>query len=190
MTMTMGLDDLAIDVTAEGIWTDAAFTCTVSSGMGGFTFSESIIATPEQLWLDSGNGYEPTDLFAATAQDLMSSCPTSTLFWSNFTTDEMGAIGGDEELLNGRAAVRADFGELIEGFGGLGVLSGFEGADINEMTMWVDTETNTVIAMVADIAMSAELMGEFGAEGTGPVTILMKFELSQFNDPSLSVELP
>jgi len=190
MTMSMGLAELAIDVTADGIWTDDAFSCTVSSELGGITFSESIIATPEQLWVDSGNGYEPSDLFAPTAQDIMSSCPTSTLFWSSFTTDEFGYIDGEEETIAGRTAIRADLTELLEGLGGMGLLAGFEGATINEMTLWVDAESNAVLAMTTDMEMSGELMGEFGADGTGPVSIVMAFELSQINDPGLVVQLP
>ena len=69
-------------------------------------------------------------------------------------------------------------------------MGGFEGATINELTMWFDVETNAIIAMVADMAMSDEMMAEFGADGTGPVGIVMSFELSQINDPSLAVELP
>ncbi len=190
MTMSMGLGELAIDVTADGIWTEDAFSCTVSSGLGGITFSESIVATPEQLWIDSGNGYEPADLFAPTAQELMTSCPTSTLFWSSFTTEDFGYIDGEEEMIAGRTAIRADLSDLLKGLGGLGLLGGFEGATVNEMTLWVDAETNTVLAMTTDMEMSGDLMSEFGADGTGPVSILMEFELSQVNDPSLVVELP
>lgn len=190
MTMTMGLDDLSIDVAAEGVWTEKAFSCTVTSGLGGLSFSESIVATPEQLWLDAGNGYEETDLFATSAQEIMSSCPTSTLFWASFSTEDMGDIGGNEEVINGRTAIRADLADLMKGLGGLGMISGFEGAEINELTVWVDVETNTVLAMVADLAMSEDLMGEFGAAGTGPVSLVMNFEISQINDPDLVVELP
>ena len=190
MTMSMQLGELALDVTAEGIWTEDAFNCTVSSGLGGITFSESIVATPEQLWVDSGNGYEPVDLFGTTAQDIMSSCPTSTLFWSNFTTEDFGYIDGEEETIGGRTAIRADLTELLDGLGGLGLLSGFEGATINEMTLWIDEETNTVLAMTTDMEMSGELMSEFGADDTGPVGIVMDFALSQINDPGLMVELP
>ena len=190
MTMSMGLGELAIDVTADGIWTEDAFSCTVSSGLGGITFSESIVGTPERLWIDSGNGYEPADLFAPTAQELMTSCPTSTLFWSSFTTEDFGYIDGEEEMIAGRTAIRADLSDLLKGLGGLGLLGGFEGATVNEMTLWVDAETNTVLAMTTDMEMSGDLMSEFGADGTGPVSILMEFELSQVNDPSLVVELP
>ena len=164
----------------------------VSSASGSIdtTRSESIVATPDQLWVDSGNGYEPSDLFAASAQEIMSSCPTSTLFWSSFTTDDFGYIDGEQETIAGRTAIRADLTELLDGLGGMGLLAGFEGATINEMTLWVDAETNTVLAMSTDMEMSGELMSEFGADGTGPVSIVMAFELSQINDPSLMVELP
>lgn len=190
MTMSMGMGELVIDVTTDGIWADDAFSCTVSSGLGGITFSESIVATPQQLWIDRGNGYEPTDLFAASAQDIMSSCPTSTLFWSSFTTEDFGDIDGNEEMIGGRPAIRANLTELLEGLGGIGALAGFDGATINEMTLWVDQETNTVLAMTTDMEMSGELMTEFGADGTGPVSIVMAFELSQINDPNLKIELP
>jgi hypothetical protein len=190
MTIAMGLGDVEIEVDAEGIWTGDAFSCTVSSGLGGITFSESVVGTPETLWIDQGNGYETSSLFGSAAQDVMSTCPTSPLFWASFITDEFGGISGDEELIDGRAAVRADLADFAKSFGGLGLVGGFEGAVINEMTVWIDVETNTVLAMTADIEMTEELVGDLGGTETGPVKMKMDFSISDVNSQLLSVELP
>ncbi len=190
MVMTMTIDDVAIEVSSVGVWTDTAFECTVSSELGGIAFSESVIATPEELWLDNGRGYEPSDLFGSSAQDILSSCPASPLFWASFNAEDFGAISGDEEMIDGRSAVKADLAGVLKELGGLGILGGFEGADVSEMTMWLDSETGAILAMMADMTMSEQLMEEFGGAGTGPISIVMDFTVTQVNDASLLVELP
>lgn len=190
MTIAMAIGELEVEVTADGVWTQDAFSCTVLSGLGGITFSESVVATPEQLWIDQGNGFEPSNLFGTAAQDVMSSCPTSPLFWASFTVDDFGAVTGDEELIDGRPAVRADLADLVDTLGGLGLIAGFDGAVINEMTVWIDVETNTILAMATDIEMSEELMGDLADADTGPVAMRMDFSISDVNDPSLGVEIP
>ncbi len=190
MTMSMALGEVTIDLTSTGIWTDDAFSCVASSGLGGISFEETVVATISQLWIDSGNGFDESNLFAPTAQEIMGSCPTSPLFWAGFGGEEFGTITGEEDLIDGRPAVKADLAGLIKELGGLGIMGGFEGATINDLIMWFDVETNAIIAMNADMEMSDEMMSEFGADGTGPIGILMRFELTQINDPSLVVELP
>ena len=190
MTIAMAMADLEVEVTSEGIWTQDAFSCNVSSGLGGITFSESVVATPQQLWIDQGNGFEPSNLFGTAAQDVMSSCPTSPLFWASFAADDFGVVSGDEELINGRPAVRADLADLVDTLGGLGLMAGFEGAVVHEMTVWIDVETNSILAMAADIEMSDELMGDLAGADTGPVAMRMDFSVSDVNDPSLGVEIP
>ena len=114
MVMTMTIDDVAIEVSSVGVWTDTAFECTVSSELGGIAFSESVIATPEELWLDNGRGYEPSDLFGSSAQDILSNCPASPLFWASFNAEDFGAISGDEGVVDGRSdlAVLFDVDDL------------------------------------------------------------------------------
>lgn len=190
MTIAMTMGELAIEVSADGIWTQDAFACTVSSGLGGITFSESVLATPQQLWINQGSGYEPSSLFGSAAQEVMSSCPTSPLFWTSFSADDFGAVSGDEELIDGRPAVRADLADLVDTLGGFGLITGFEGAVIHEMTVWIDVETNTILALAADLEMSDELMGELAGAETGPVAMTMDFTISDVNDQSLSVDVP
>jgi hypothetical protein len=186
MSITMESTDLNVEATAEGTWTTDAFQCTLSSGMGGLTFSESVIGTPQTLWYDQGSGYEESNLLDEGPQNIMSSCPTSPVFWTSFTTDELGNITGDETTYNGRDAYKADLRDMMDALGGLG-LSEFEGGDISEMTVWIDVETNAIIGLEAQIAMPAELLG--GASGDS-INLNMQFSLDQFNDPSLTIDLP
>ncbi len=190
MNMTMGFGDLDINLIADGVWTEDAFSCTVTSGMGGLNISESLVATPEGLWIDTGGGYVESNLFADSAQQIMSTCPASPLFWANFAADDFGAITGDEELIDGRPTVRADLADLVGDLGSLGLMAGFDGASFNQMTVWIDTETNIVVGMYADMEMSDEMLAGLGAGETGPVAIIMDFSLSQVNDPDLEIELP
>jgi hypothetical protein len=187
MTITMAIDEFPITAVADGVWTTDAFECTMSSELSGITFSESIIGTPQTLWYDQGNGYEETGLFDSSAGSIMSSCPASPVFWSDITTDELGFIDGTETTFNGRSATQADLTELLGALSGLG-LTGVDDDFVQSMTVWIDVETDTVIGMQASLEMPAELLGGLAEEGY--VTMAMDFALDNFNDPTLSIELP
>ena len=189
MTMSMAFGEVGIDVTTDGVWTGDAFECTITSGIGGIGFSESVIATTERLWVDSGSGYEETGLFASSAQEIMASCPASPLFWASFQTDELRGPVGVDDVLDGRPVTKFDIGGLVGG-ADLGALAGFPGATINDLVVWFDTETEAVVAMVTDMAISEELAAEIGAAGTGALGIVMEFTITQINDPTLSIEVP
>jgi hypothetical protein len=191
IAISMDFDGVALEVEGEGTWDNGSFDCTIESGAGGFGFTESIIATPETLWYDSGNGYEESGLFATGAQEIMSTCPTSPLFWAEFGTEDAGQINGQETVRNGRPTVETDITKLM-GLGGIGVVGGFEGATVNEMVMWIDVETNTAVAVLADVELSAELLaGQGGGDlGASSMKMVMEFGVDQINDPSLSVREP
>ncbi|MFW2383674.1 MAG: hypothetical protein ACN4GZ_18125 [Acidimicrobiales bacterium] len=191
IAVSMDFDGAALEVTGEGVWDNGSFDCSVESGVGGFGFTQAIIATPETLWFDAGNGYEESGLFAMGVQEAMSTCPTSPLFWTDFGTEDAGKITGEETVRNGRPTIKTDITKLM-GLGGLGMVQGFEGATVNEMVMWVDVETNTAVAVLADVELSAELLASQAGEdlGTGSMKMVMEFGVDQINDSSLSVSTP
>lgn len=186
MSITMDLGETSVAVTAEGMWTPDGFQCTMSSEMGGITFSESIIATPETLWYDQGSGYEEASLANSGAGDLIGSCPAAPTFWSDFSTDDLGDISSEETTFHGRTAYKANLTELMGALGGLG-LTGAEAEFLKSMVVWIDVETDTVIGLDAELEMPAEFMGGAAEE---PVPMSMEFALDQFNDPGLAIELP
>jgi hypothetical protein len=193
LTMEMVLDDITLEMTGEGTWTTDAFECTITTGLGGLTIEQRLVATPETLWLDSGNGFEPTPLFGGTAQEAMAMCPSSPLFWADFSAEDLGGRPvGDEEEYAGRAAVKTDLTEAIGATGGVGLIPGFEDASVNEISIWVDTETNVVLGLEADIEIGGDFLSEIGAPADtgGDVTMTMAFRIAQVNDPGLSIELP
>mgnify|MGYP001819891897 CR=1 FL=1 len=193
LTMEMVLDDITLEMTGEGTWTTDAFECTITTGMGGLTIEQRLVATPETLWLDNGNGFEPTPLVSGPAQEAMAMCPSSPLFWADFSAEELGGRPlGDEEEFAGRAAVKTDLTEVIGAVGSVGPMPGFEDATVNEIAMWVDTETNVVLGLEADIEIGGDFLGEIGAAADtgGDVALLMTFQIDQVNDPSLSVVPP
>ncbi len=189
MTTTMSLGDVAIDVTSEGTWVGDSFHCTVTSGLGGLAFSESIIATTDQMWIDTGSGFEPTHLFAPSAQEILSSCPASPLFWVSFQSEDMRGPIGEADTIAGRPATRFDIGGLAGG-ADLGAMTGFPGATVSELIVWFDTETEAIIAMVSDMRITEELANELGAGDIGAIGTVMDLTVSRINDPELQIDLP
>jgi hypothetical protein len=186
MSITMDLAETSIALTAEGIWTPDGFQCSMSSEMGGIAFSESIIATPENLWYDQGSGYEEASLVNSGAGDLIGSCPAAPTFWSDFSTDDLGGISGEETTFHGRAVYQANLTELLGALGGLG-LAGAEAEFLKSMVVWIDIETNTVIGLDAELEMPADFMGGVSED---PIPMTMEFALDQFNDSGLVIERP
>jgi hypothetical protein len=192
MTIEIVLDEATVELTGEGIWTTDAFQCTLTTSLGGLALAQSVIATPETLWLDSGTGYQPAALFDGGVQGVISSCPSYPLFWNDFTSTGLGRPIGEEVDIDGRTAIKADLTEALDVIGGFGLVDGLESATINRMVMWVDTETNVVLGLSADMELDAEFAAEFGATAgdTGPVSMLMKLRVERINDPTLSIDVP
>lgn len=193
LTMEITLDDLAIELTGEGVWTTDAFECTVTTGLGGLQLTQRIVSSPETLWLDTGSGYEESSLFGTAAQSVISSCPSSPLFWAEFTSAGLGQVVGDPVTVDGRTAIKADLVEVLETFGGFDFVSGLEDATINEMSMWVDVETNVVLRVVADLELDGAFMAELGVptpDSSGTVAMLMEIQVVRVNDPELIIDLP
>ncbi len=186
MTITMSLEDFDLTVTADGTWITDAFQCTMSSDMGGITFSESVIATPEMLWYDQGNGYEQSTLFNSSVSDIISSCPAAPTFWSDFTASDLNGVTGKEVTYNGRSAYEANLSELSGALSDLG-FAGVDTEFLKAMTVWLDIETGTVIGLSAQLEMPPELM-EGLTDTTIPMT--MEFSLDNINDSSLSIDIP
>ena len=184
---TMAFGDLEIQVSADGVWTSAAYRCDLTTGMGALTSPQSFIATPETSWTDIGSGYNETQLRGA-PPELSSSCPSSPEFWENFVQADFDASIGEPGDLSGRPAARIDIADLPDDFDEMAALAGFEGAEVDRLIIWIDMETEVFLAMTAEMKLSAELMEEAG--DIGEVSIVMDFSISQVNDPALVVDLP
>ncbi|MDX2468045.1 MAG: hypothetical protein QNL12_12075 [Acidimicrobiia bacterium] len=192
MVVSMEFDETVFDITGEGTWDNGTFDCTVTTDVGGFEYTQGIIATPETLWFDAGDGYEESGLFTSGAQGVMATCPTSPLFWAEFAAQDIAALDGEQTTRNGRATIKADVTQMTGLTGGLGLVPGFEGAKMNEMTMWIDVETNAMVALRTDVELDEELLAAAGGgeAGTGPMKMVMEFSIDQLNSPSLSVREP
>ena len=187
MSLTFEIEETPITVVADGTWIGDAFECTLSSEFGGLTFSESIIATPETLWYDQGNGYDESSLLSGSVSELVASCPAAPLFWQDFGSDDFSGLSGDVIDYNGRSAYQADFTEVLGALGGLG-LTGVSSDMIEDMQVWIDEETTTIIGLYTELAVPASMLE--GADAEGSTTMIMEFSLDNFNDPGLSIELP
>ena len=192
LVISMGFDDTAIEVNSEGSWTGEAFECTMTMGLGGIGLSQAVIATPDTLWFDGGAGFEESSL-SGPAQDVVSGCPASPLFWSDFAADDLGRAVGDTEEFAGRTAVKVDLTDLLDFADGVGVIPDLEDATINSMVMWIDEATNVVLGLYADIEIDPAAIGELGVPGSeaaDAVAMIMDLRIDRIDDPTISIEPP
>lgn len=150
----MGFGEIEIAVTGEGAWTTDAFECSMTVGVGGFGAKQSVIVTPEQLWLDTGTGFEEAGLFG-TAQEILSICPASPLFWGDFDSGDFGRAVGDTGDFYGRDAIRLDLTELTAFAAGMGAFADLGDAEIDTLVMWIDAETSVPLGYLAEVAARA-----------------------------------
>lgn len=192
LTMTMEFGGVAIELTSSGVWVDGAFDCILGTDMGGFGFEQGLIATPNTLWFDDGNGYEESGLFNSGAQEVMASCPTSPMFWAEFSTTDTAGLKGEKTTIDGREVYRADLTQLLGLAGGLGMAGDLDGAVINEMAIWIDIETGAPLRVVADMELPEDFVADLdeGAEFTGGMKMQMEVAVTNINDSTLAVATP
>lgn len=191
LTMTMGFEEEAFEMTADGSWTGDAFECTMTMNLGGLAFSQSVVGTADTIWFDDGTGFEESTI-NTTTQDVVSSCGASPSFWEDFVNPGVD-ISGDTEQFAGRPAVKVDLREMLDYTGNLGMVQGVEDAVINKMDMWIDQETNVVLGLSANIAMDAGELGDLGLAGdanSDTVALTMDLALDRINDPSIAIAIP
>lgn len=190
--IVMGFGEVEISVTGEGAWTADAFECSMTVGLGGFGAKQSVIVTPEQLWLDTGAGFEEAGLFG-TAQEILSTCPASPLFWGDFDSGEFGRAVGETEDFYGRDAIRFDLTELTALAAGMGAFADLGDAEIDTLVMWIDAETSVPLGYLAEVELDPASVADTGLPVNElPDTVSMKMDLhiERINDPAISIDLP
>lgn len=191
MSVTMGFDDAVFGITGDGAWVNGSFECSMGMDIGGFAFSQSVVATPDAVWFDDGTGFRESVLNTA-ATDVLASCPASPLFWEDFVNAGLKPVGDVEEFA-GRNAIKVDLTTILDFGGSLGVVPEVQDAVINAMDMWVDVETNAVLGLYADIAMDPSALDDLGVPGAGTgeaIVMTMDLRIDRINDPTIKIVAP
>jgi hypothetical protein len=183
--------DVSFDTMVEGVFTDSAYRCEITLAMTGLTLLQSIVGTPDTVWIDSGSGFQTFDTASLEAEDIGALCPASPGFWEDFST--IPAADGEPEEINGIPSQRLDATALMAAFGGLGV-EDVEGVDFERAIIWVADPGGWVSAidmvMNLDAAAAAEMMGAPVDETGGTSRIEFDIQILNPDDPNLTVELP
>jgi len=194
MKLTMTRGDTTIEAGGTGTWTTDAFTCTVTASIGGVKLEQRLVGTPAQLWVDAGFGFQRSNAFAPEARGLLPSCPAAPTFWQTFGASGSAPVAGEPDTVGGRAAIRTDLTDARGTLDGLGLVPRLDGATVDELTMWVDRETNVVLELTATMEVSPEILQSAGepvlGAGEGPVRVTIELQVDNVNDPDLTVEIP
>jgi hypothetical protein len=195
MEMAFDLGAIALGMRSDGVWTAAGFSCTTAMDMAGISVEQHVVATPYQVWVDTGFGFEPSSLDDPDTAAAIEACPTSPLFW-----EALALPGGmpdrpfEADVVNGTPARRIDLGGDIDSFAGLGLVPELEGFTFDTFTAWLAEDGDYVLALEMGLTVEAaalEEMGvpaELGVDGVGQIA--MRFELAEVNDPDLAIDLP
>ncbi len=194
-TFSVGVDSGTFDITGEGTWAGDAFECTMTMALGALKFSQSAAADPDQFWYDdgTGTGYRNVSVGPGSGQNVIDSCPASPLFWEDYLSPGLARPDGELVEYAGRQAIKVDLANWVEWSGNLGFIRQVRQELINEMTMWVDVETNVALGIYADVIADPQALGELGVPtdgNTDTITVIIELRIDRINDPTIAVELP
>ncbi len=173
--------------------------CNISGGIGEVTFArDKLIVIGDDAWLDTGSGWETTTASDPDVQSDLDLCPGSPGYWSDLDfIEDLGALaGGDQETVNDVPAVRYDVGGAFEGLSSLGLLPpDLEGVEIELFEVWLAEDGDWPVAMEMIASGDAEAWAEAmiipaSEAGTGEASLEMRIDISDVDDPSISVEPP
>ncbi len=195
MDMDFDLGEVTIGMQSDGVWTSDGFSCTTAVDMAGLGIEQHAVATPYQLWLDTGFGFQVSSLLDPDAVAVIEACPTSPLFW-----EELGLPEGIEDLpweadtVNGIPARRIDLTSEVDAFAGVGLIPEMEGLTFDTFTVWVSEDGSYALALDVAVTVDEETLEELGVPAEFELgdsgQIAMRFELADVNDPDLVIDLP
>ena len=183
--------EMSFDTMVEGVFTEAAYRCDMTLTMTGLTLVQTVVGTPDTVWIDAGTGFQEYEPTSVEAEDIGAICPASPGFWTDFST--IPAAEGEVEDKNGIPSQRLDATALMSAFGGLG-MEDVEGVEFERALVWVADPGGWVSAidmvMVLDAAAASEMMGLPVDETDGTSRIEFDIQILNPDDPSLTVEPP
>jgi hypothetical protein len=195
---TLDIMGMSMAMTTNSTYVGSAYECVTSMDMGGMSMEMTVVATPDTLWIDSGSGFQESNLFDSDVQSVTGICPASPMFWTAFGEAPWGAMSGEPDTINGIPVQRLDMTSMAGGFdlgaldaffGGVGALP--DGIQINEMVFWIADPGGWPVALQVGVDLSESAVAELvGMEGLGAASMTMSVEIDNVNDPALSVQVP
>ncbi len=190
--------ELELSVETTGTRAGDSFDCRSDIALGGFTFTTRAVITPDGAWLDDGTGFREVSALDPDLANITSGCAADPAFWDGFSLKDFPpGLQGETEIVNGVAAQRLEIEELLDVATDLGFAPDIEGADFQQFTMWIaEWDPRWIAAMTMEALVDPELaaatFGElpFEVDEGVDATIVMEIEISQPDDPSLTVTTP
>ena len=174
-----------------GVYVTDAFACTTTVNLGGFGITVDAVGTPDNVWVDVGNGFVETSLLDPDVDTAIDVCPASPLFWADGTFTFPG-VSGEPDTINGIPAQRVELGELLGALGSLG-FADMEGVEFEQAVVWVADDGGFIVGMDMTFIVppeSAEVIFGPGFELTEPAMMSMSIRIADLNDPGLTVDIP
>jgi hypothetical protein len=189
--LTFAAEGLEIDFVSEGTYVGTAFECRTTMDFGGFGITAVGVVTPETAWVDVGQGFVEVGALDPDLDTAISVCPANPLFWADGSFALPG-VGGEPDTINGIPAQRVELSEFLEALSSFGVTD-LEGIEFEEAVVWIADDGGWTAAFDMTFRMDPESAGEFFGPGTAltePAVMRMIVQITDPDDPTLTVELP
>jgi len=178
--------EMAITFRSDGLFkTPDRVSCDITVSAGGRTFPwNNLVVIPPDAWYDMGSGWThttPSDPIVV--GDLRQFCPGSSLFWEGFLPRDLTGIPGQPDFKNGVLATRLSLKGVVWSLPVLGVIP--SDATVNTFDVWVAQNGGWLVALQFDGTFPAD-----GSGGTSGDRIQMQVDVTNPNDPAISVDPP
>lgn len=166
--------------------------------VGAIGGTESFVIIGDDAWKRDGNGeWQQTtasDPEVTDSTDLTAADPD---FLSDLEfTNELGAIEGEPEEVNGVQTLRYDLSDSIAALVDIFGTDFFQGdaAEFQDLDMvvWLEEDTNTLVRADLTALAGPDVFGDapFAVSPDADVTIHMTIDISKLNDTSIDIEPP
>lgn len=202
MSMQMSVEGLGemFAVTTEGDFVAPdRRTATTSSGAMGFGSTVETVVVGDTVWVRQAGG-QWTEYPAGTVPPELGGEATASdeMQLDEQTRSQIEELDGTPETLNGRQTTRyfldEEFYQSMSSAFGEG--EAFNPSDFEEFTstVWIDDESKQAIKMeMSIVALPSALGSDLEGLPVPPdarITMSVRYELSQINDDSISIEAP
>lgn len=182
-----------LSVEARGTHVADTYDCEITAGFEGIDFTTRLVVLEDAAYYDDGTGEGlvevELDSPEVTANEAL--CAGSDVFWADITGGESLPDGGEAEDRNDVATRRLDLTGVIDQAGALGLFTGVEGVDFDELDFWVADPGGWIVGIEMSALLAAEALEDItGSTVVDEGVIAVELDIADSNDPSLAVTGP
>jgi len=130
------IGDLEIETSADSVFMEDLAYCESVASVSGLSVISKLLATPDRVWLDSGEGFIESSYDDPDVLSTGQLCPANPSFWADFASPIPNNLEGELVEFAGMPAQQFDLTGFESAFGSFGLPEDV-GAEIETLIAWI-----------------------------------------------------